>query len=145
MSSSTESEATTSKPAVPRNHSPRLMRNTPIGKKMAVVVGAMILPLLTLLGIYAWNQYADIKFVNDELDGLAYYYPLEEIGSAVNLRSAQLATELSGGAAVAMAQIDSEIDSLISEMDALDKEHGRVASRAKWQAMTSNPRAGQNP
>ena len=43
MSSSPASNAK----KMPRN--PRLMRNLPIGKKMAIVVGAMIAPLLCLL------------------------------------------------------------------------------------------------
>ena len=135
MAASPASTATTSPASKKRGGSARLMRNTPVGKKMAVVVGAMILPLLTLLGIYVWNQYADIKFVNDELEGLAYYHPLEEIGGAVNVRSAKLAMELSGGEAAKLGEVDSEIDGLMAEMDELDKKYGRPESSAKWRSV----------
>lgn len=138
MAASTASTATPSPAAKRPAQNPRLMRNMPVGKKMAVVVGAMVVPLLTLLGIYAWGQYADIKFVNDELEGLAYYHPLEEIGGAVNVRSAELALELSGGEAADVGEVDSEIDGLMAEMDALDKKYGRPDSSAKWQNIHEN-------
>jgi methyl-accepting chemotaxis protein len=134
MSSSTD-VPTSQKPRSKPSRESRLMRNTPIGKKMAVVVGAMIIPLLTLLGIYAWNQWADIKFVKDEIAGLHYYHPLEEIGGVLNVRSAEIGVALSAGQAVNTAVSDAEIDQIMSEMDELDKKYGREASHAKWQAI----------
>ena len=91
--------------------------------------------MLTLLGLYSWNQWADIKFVKNEIDGLHYYHPLEEIGGVVNVRSANIGVALSSGQSVDTAAADAEIDKLMSEMDVLDKEYGREESRAKWQAI----------
>jgi methyl-accepting chemotaxis protein len=108
------------------------MRNMPIGRKMGIVVGAMVLPLLCLLGLYAWTQYKDIKFVNSEIDGLAYYHPLEEIGGAVSVRSVKLATDLAGLEKVDIGGTNDEIDALMVEMDALDKQYGRTQSHAMW-------------
>jgi len=135
MSSSTDSPATPPKSARPRRAQGRLMRNLPIGKKMAIVVGAMIVPLLTLLGIYAWSQWADIKFVKNEIAGLHYYHPLEEIGGMVNVRSADAGVALSSGQPLNTSATDAEIDKLMSEMDELDKQYGREGSQAKWQAI----------
>jgi methyl-accepting chemotaxis protein len=104
----------------------------PVGKKMAVVVGAMILPLLALLGLYAWSQYEDIRFVNDEIEGLTYYHPLQKIGAAVNVRSARVATDLAGLESVDLAQVNALIEEQMTAMDALDKRYGRPESHAQW-------------
>ncbi|MBK7116882.1 MAG: HAMP domain-containing protein [Proteobacteria bacterium] len=135
MSSSTESQSASTKPAPRRKQQTRLMRNMPIGRKMAVVVGAMIIPLLTLMAIYAGNQWADIRFVRDEIEGLAYYHPLEEIGGVVNVRSAEMGAALAAGEAINTSQTDAEIDKLMVEMDELDKQYGREGSSAKWQGI----------
>jgi methyl-accepting chemotaxis protein len=131
MSSSNEPQATLQKPGK-RTHTARLMRNTPIGTKMAVVVGAMIVPLLALLAIYAMNQWSDIRFVRNELDGLAYFLPLEEIGGALNGRSAKIATSIAAGVAIDTVGADAEIEKLLSEMDVLDKKYGQEGSQAIW-------------
>jgi methyl-accepting chemotaxis protein len=133
MSPSTDSKAA-SKPA-PRKSQMRLMRNTPIGRKMAVVVGAMVLPLLVLLGLYAWSQYKDLRFINFELDGLAYYHPLEEIGGEIDVRSEKLATAISAAGKYDISETDANVEKLMGEMDQLDKRYGRPASHALWVAL----------
>jgi methyl-accepting chemotaxis protein len=133
MSAAIAASPSASKPDAERIRAMRLMRNLPIGRKLAVAVGAMIVPLLALLMIYAWNQYADIRSVRAELDGLSYFHPLKEIGSSMDVRSAQIATQLSAGERVRSDEIDADIDKLVAEMDALDSRLGRPASQAKWQ------------
>ena len=132
MSPSTDTSQAAPAPTKPRARSMRLMRNMPIGKKMAVVVGAMVLPLLALLGLYAWSQYKGLTFIDQEIDGLAYYHPLEEIGGEIDLRAEKLASALSSSTKPDLSAIDAGIDQLMDEMDAADKRHGRPASHALW-------------
>jgi methyl-accepting chemotaxis protein len=115
-----------------RSRNARLMRNVPIGTKMWVVVGAMVLPLVILMGLYAISQIKDLKFVSDELKGLEYYHPLEEIGGAINIRAALLAEALVTGKPADLTATDVEIASDIAEMDAFDAKFGRPASHEKW-------------
>jgi methyl-accepting chemotaxis protein len=110
----------------------RLMRNLSIGKKMAVVVGSMLLPLLALLGMYAYNQLMDLRFVHDEIEGLAYYHPLEEIGGAVDMRSALVAAAIAKGGAADLGAVDADVTREMADMDVLDQKYGRPQSRAKW-------------
>jgi methyl-accepting chemotaxis protein len=116
-----------------RTRNSRLMRNVPIGTKMWVVVGAMLLPLLILMGLYVLVQVKDLRFVSDQLEGLEYYHPLEEIGGAVNIRGALIAEALVTGTKADVSATNLEIASEIEHMDKLDAKLGRQASHEKWQ------------
>ena len=112
----------------------RLLRYLPIGKKMALMVAAMILPLMVLLVVFSWQMYKTINFTKMELEGLHYYHPLEEMGGAINIRSANVALSI-GGSSADTRQIDAEIDQIATEMDELDQQYGNPATMAAWKAI----------
>jgi methyl-accepting chemotaxis protein len=114
----------------------RMLRRMPIGGKMAVVVAALIVPLIGLMGVFVWQMYKDISFTNAEEVGLAYFHPLEEIGGAVNIRSAALAAAVASGAEnSSTVKVDGEIDALIEEMEALDSRYGSENSSLAWKSI----------
>jgi methyl-accepting chemotaxis protein len=110
----------------------RLMRNLSIGRKMAMVVGAMLVPLLALLGLHATAQIRDLRFVHQQIDGLAYYHPLEEIGGAVDMRSAAVAAAMARGVVPDLSAVDAQVAREMAAMDVLDGKYGRPESRARW-------------
>ncbi len=112
----------------------RYINRQPVSRKLAIMAGALLIPIAWLLYFYVSTLLGTISFTTSEQAGMAYYHPLEEIGGRVADHAAVSATGLLRNKAPTDAELAfmKEADEWISHMDELDAKHGVAGTSAQW-------------
>ena len=112
----------------------RFINRQPVSRKLAIMAGALLIPIAWLLYFYVSTLLGTITFTSSEQAGMAYYHPLEEIGGRVADHAAVSATGILRNKAPTDAELAfmKEADEWISHMDELDAKYGVADTSAQW-------------